>query len=90
MVSLVGCLLPRTVEQVRGLRTPPVATPRNLARLPHAAAATLAEPVADVEDRVRGRLRGWRARVARRARATSGPSRPSAAACARSATSCST
>ena len=34
MVSLVGCLLPRTVEQVRGLRTPPVATPRNLARLP--------------------------------------------------------
>ena len=37
MVSLIGCLVPRTVEQVRGLRTPPVATPRNLARLPHAA-----------------------------------------------------
>ncbi len=37
MVSLVGCLLPRTVEQLRGLRTPPVVTPRNLARLPHAA-----------------------------------------------------
>ena len=36
MVSLVGCLVPRTVEQIRGLRTPPVATPRNLARLPHA------------------------------------------------------
>jgi cytochrome c biogenesis protein len=61
MVSLVGCLVPRIVEQVRGLRTPPVATPRNLARLPHAAAETVAEPVADVEARVRARLRGWRA-----------------------------
>ena len=60
MVSLVGCLVPRTVEQVRGLRTPPVATPRNLARLPHAAAQTVDEPVAQVEARVRGTLRGWR------------------------------
>jgi len=62
MVSLVGCLVPRTVEQLRGLRTPPVVTPRNLARLPHAAQRTVAEPVADVEERARGRLRGWRTR----------------------------
>src|ERR1700712_1441978 len=34
MVSLVGCLLPRTVEQARALRASAVATPRNLARLP--------------------------------------------------------
>src|SRR3954470_2939262 len=33
MVSLVGCLLPRSVEQARALPTPPVAVPRNLARL---------------------------------------------------------
>src|SRR3954452_20082932 len=39
MVSLVGCLLPRTVEQIRGVRGPVVATPRNLTRLPHSAAA---------------------------------------------------
>ena len=62
MVSLVGCLLPRTVEQLRGLRTPPVVTPRNLARLPHAAQRSVAEPVVDVEERARGRLRGWRTR----------------------------
>jgi cytochrome c biogenesis protein len=62
MVSLVGCLLPRTAEQVRALRRPPVATPRNLARLPHPADATLPTPVDAVEDRVRSRLRGWRAR----------------------------
>jgi cytochrome c biogenesis protein len=60
MVSLVGCLLPRTAEQLRGLRTPPVVTPRNLARLPHSAEAELAAPVAEVEARVRARLRGWR------------------------------
>jgi len=60
MVSLVGCLVPRTVEQFRGLRTPPVATPRNLGRLPHAATRTVDEPVAQVEARVRARLRGWR------------------------------
>jgi cytochrome c biogenesis protein len=60
MVSLVGCLLPRTAEQVRAVRSPAVATPRNLARLPHTAAGILDAPVAEVEDRVRGRLRRWR------------------------------
>src|SRR5919107_689724 len=62
MISLVGCLVPRTVEQIRGLRTPPVATPRNLARLPHAFATTLDEPAGDVEARVRRRLRDWQVR----------------------------
>jgi cytochrome c biogenesis protein len=62
MVSLVGCLLPRTAEQVRALRAPLVGTPRHLGRLPHSAAATLPdEAAADVEARVRRSLRGWRA-----------------------------
>jgi cytochrome c biogenesis protein len=60
MVSLVGCVVPRTLEHARGLRAAPVATPRNLARLPHHATATLDAPVADVAARVRERLRGWR------------------------------
>ena len=34
-LSLIGCLLPRTIEFVGQLRMPPVATPRNLGRLPH-------------------------------------------------------
>src|SRR4051794_5588415 len=59
MVSLVGCLLPRAAEHVRTLRSPAVATPRNLARLPHAADGTLDAPVAEVEERVRTLLRGW-------------------------------
>src|SRR5690348_13850472 len=60
MVSLVGCLLPRTLEQVRGLRSPTVATPRNLGRLAHSDGATLPAAVEDVEEQVRTRLRRWR------------------------------
>jgi cytochrome c biogenesis protein len=64
-VSLVGCVLPRSVEYVRQLRRTPVATPRNLARLPHHARATVtgdaAGPIAEqVLAAARARLRGWR------------------------------
>jgi len=59
-VSLVGCLVPRTAEYVRQLRGVPVATPRNLARLPHSASATVDAPLDDVVAGARRRLRGWR------------------------------
>src|SRR3954463_15737593 len=60
MVSLVGCVLPRTVEHARALRAAPVAVPRNLARLPHHASGELPVGVDEAAERVRGRLRGWR------------------------------
>ncbi|WP_300008407.1 cytochrome c biogenesis protein ResB [Pseudonocardia sp.] len=60
MVSLVGCVLPRTVDDARALRAVPVATPRNLARLPHHGRAVLDSDVDDAAAAVRGRLRGWR------------------------------
>jgi cytochrome c biogenesis protein len=60
MVSLVGCVLPRTVEHAKGMRAAPVATPRNLARLPHHASGTLDVGIEEATSRVRGRLRGWR------------------------------
>ena len=62
-ISLVGCLAPRTIEQARGLRAPAVATPRNLARLPHHSTATTDRPVDDVVTDARRRLRGWRIAV---------------------------
>ncbi len=34
MVSLVGCIIPRTLVYARALRTPPPPAPRNLVRLP--------------------------------------------------------
>jgi cytochrome c biogenesis protein len=65
MISLCGCLLPRSLEGVRSARATPVATPRNLARLPHHASATLDEEPDAVLVRVRSRLGvgsrfGWR------------------------------
>jgi cytochrome c biogenesis protein len=61
-VSLVGCLTPRMIEHARNLRATPVAAPRNLARLPKHAAATIAgEPdKLAVALALAVRLRGWR------------------------------
>jgi cytochrome c biogenesis protein len=61
-VSLIGCLLPRNLEYVKASRARPVATPRNLFRLPHHASAVLDGPPEDALGQVRARLRGWRVR----------------------------
>ena len=60
MVSLVGCVLPRTIEHARGLRATPVATPRNLARLPHHGREVLPVDLDAATALVHGRLGGWR------------------------------
>ena len=60
MASLVGCVLPRTMEHAKALRAAPVAVPRNLARLPHHGVATLDVAPDEAAERVRSRLRGWR------------------------------
>ncbi|GJF05448.1 cytochrome c biogenesis protein ResB [Pseudonocardia sp. D17] len=65
MISLVGCLLPRNLDFLRTLRAAPVATPRNLGRLPHHAAVTVDEDTDAVLARVRtllggNRLTAWR------------------------------
>lgn len=59
-VSLVGCIVPRSVDYARALRGAPVRTPRKLARLPHHAAATVPGPPAEAVSAARQRLRGWR------------------------------
>jgi cytochrome c biogenesis protein len=60
MISLIGCVLPRTLEHVGAMRAEPVVTPRNLARMPHHASATLDVGIDEAAERVRSRLRGWR------------------------------
>ena len=62
-VSLIGCLVPRSWEHLRGLRVEPVAVPRNLARLPHHAESTADDDPDAVVERARRRLRGWRVAV---------------------------
>ena len=59
-ISLVGCLTPRTLEHIRGLRAVPVAVPRNLGRLPkHAQADVVGSPEA-LAALISQELRGWR------------------------------
>jgi cytochrome c biogenesis protein len=60
MISLVGCLTPRSLEYLRAMRQKPVATPRNLARMPHHAEGVVDGAPDEVLERVRGRLKGWR------------------------------
>jgi cytochrome c biogenesis protein len=59
-VSLVGCVVPRSVEYARQLRRTPVATPRNLDRLPHHACAQCDATPEQVLTAARRALRGWR------------------------------
>ncbi len=58
--SLVGCLTPRTWEFTGQLRARPVATPRNLFRLPHHDRRAVDGSVDEVADRVAAGLHGWR------------------------------
>lgn len=60
MVSLVGCLAPRSVEYVRSMRAKPVLTPRNLGRLPHHVRAEVDADPDEVLAAADRRLRGWR------------------------------
>ncbi len=59
-VSLVGCLLPRSVDYFRQATAKPVLTPRNLARMPHHARTTTTTDGLAALDVARKQLRGWR------------------------------
>ncbi|WP_216916920.1 cytochrome c biogenesis protein ResB [Nocardia noduli] len=62
-ISLVGCILPRCLDHYRALRTPPVPTPRNLARLPLHHEQTVDATPEQVIELSRTRLRGWRTEI---------------------------
>ncbi|MGO3328072.1 cytochrome c biogenesis protein ResB [Gordonia sp. (in: high G+C Gram-positive bacteria)] len=62
-ISLVGCLTPRIWEHYKAFRTPPVAAPRNLARLPRHITETVDGDPETVADTITGNLRGWRKRT---------------------------
>ena len=60
MISLIGCLLPRSFEYVKTMRAKPVLTPRRLSRLPHFRTATTPRGADEVLAAARARLKGWR------------------------------
>ena len=59
-LSLVGCLVPRTRQHLRVLRGTPPPTPRHLHRLPESASYEVRGVPAELAERARGVLRGWR------------------------------
>ncbi|MEK0371876.1 cytochrome c biogenesis protein ResB [Corynebacterium mastitidis] len=60
MVSLVGCIIPRSWEHYKAMRTPPVRAPKRLERMPlHSRDEVEASPQ-EVEERVRAHFRRWR------------------------------
>ena len=63
MVSLVGCIVPRTAVYLRALRARPPAAPRNFERLPASASYATDLPVGEVLEQARRVLRADRYRV---------------------------
>ncbi len=62
-VSLVGCVLPRSLQHFRAMRGAPPRAPRNLMRLPVSRYFDSSEPPAAILARASGSLRGSRFRV---------------------------
>ncbi|GAA3553508.1 cytochrome c biogenesis protein ResB [Amycolatopsis ultiminotia] len=60
MISLVGCLTPRSFDYVRQMRAKPVLTPRNLSRMPHHRIARTSRTAETIRADVRKQLSGWR------------------------------
>lgn len=63
MISLVGCIIPRTRVYWRALRAQPPAAPRNLTRLPDSASYVTDESPEVVLERARAALRRRRYRI---------------------------
>ncbi|MGQ0843429.1 MAG: cytochrome c biogenesis protein ResB [Sporichthyaceae bacterium] len=65
MISLVGCLVPRSRVYLQGMRAKPPAAPRHLARLPEHARFVVDAPPAAVLDAAHASLRARRFRLRR-------------------------
>ncbi len=60
MISLVGCLAPRSFEYVKAMRAKPVLTPRNLSRMPHYRLGRRGQDVDAEVKAIHQQLSGWR------------------------------
>ena len=57
--SLVGCIIPRTIEHWKAMRTPPARAPKNLGRLPMNDDGVVDKPLDEVKADVSSRLKRW-------------------------------
>ncbi|AGF71440.1 cytochrome c biogenesis protein ResB [Corynebacterium halotolerans] len=59
-ISLVGCILPRSWDHYKAMKTPPTRAPKRLERLPLHASGTVDKPMAEVTDHARRLLKRWK------------------------------
>ncbi|MEX3504152.1 cytochrome c biogenesis protein ResB [Corynebacterium sp. LK2510] len=59
MISLIGCIIPRSIDHWRAYRAKPTRAPKYLARMPMHAEGVVDGGLVDVEKRVRGQLKRW-------------------------------
>lgn len=59
LISLVGCIIPRTIDHYKAMKTPPGRAPKRLSRLPMNEVGTLDKPVEEVAESVRQEFKGW-------------------------------
>lgn len=57
--SLVGCIIPRTIEHWKAMRTSPARAPKNLGRLPMNDDGVVDKPLDEVKADVSSRLKRW-------------------------------
>lgn len=58
-ISLVGCILPRSIDHYKALRKLPPPAPKYLNRMPNYISGTVDAPVDQVQKEVAGRFRRW-------------------------------
>lgn len=59
MISLVGCIIPRSIDHWRAYNTPPTRAPKYLSKMPMHAEGDVDTPFAETEARVHKLLKGW-------------------------------
>ncbi|ALC04942.1 hypothetical protein CDES_02410 [Corynebacterium deserti GIMN1.010] len=60
LISLVGCILPRSFEHYKAMRAPVVRAPKNLSRLAHSGEGVVDKREDEVEKDIRSLLKGWK------------------------------
>lgn len=61
-LSLIGCILPRTWDHYKALRTQPPAAPRHLTRMPHSVSGEVDVDEETAKKQVRAMFKGWNIR----------------------------
>lgn len=59
-LSLIGCIIPRSWDHYKAMKTDPVRAPKNLSRLPLHGEGNVEKPLRDVEEDIRTQLKGWK------------------------------